>query len=393
MFPLATLLVLASLGQETAADAVTLKDGKVILGQVVDSDRRGPLLVIVRRDWAAKNLPDRLAAWEKAEGPTVQRAEAQHRDRLAAWRRDRPASPAPDDRISAYLDRELARKPGSEKSPLMVVRLARNEVKAADRRPRATGRMLRLGWLSDFEDVEAMAPDRLSDALEGRGFAPKAETPVSLDSLLPPQAETDAHWIARRAATEQANDPGARFLRFGSALLPEPAPGEAPPVGAAIDVAASAIKDLLGENRDDPLAAKLRDLAAQGRVGALVTKLDLAPDFSTAAIEATLWVRVAREKWAPALVRRVTANPDALPADAGAPLADDPQVKAAVGAIEGLGFGTISPDLKARGLNMGAATRIALGQARSALAKELDPLTISLEAPRERAAAGKPRRD
>ena len=121
-----------------------------------------------------------------------------------------------------------------------------------------------------------------------------------------------------------------------------------------------------------------------------MTRLELSPDFSSVAINATVWVRVGREKWIPALVKTATANPDAVGPGGGAPLADDPQVKAAFGAIEGLGFGTIPPEFKARSLNMGAATQVALVQARAQLAKELDPLAIPLEAPRDRAPGPKP---
>ena len=32
--------------------------------------------MLVRRDWAEKNLPDRAAAWEKAEAPIVRKAVA-----------------------------------------------------------------------------------------------------------------------------------------------------------------------------------------------------------------------------------------------------------------------------------------------------------------------------
>ena len=264
MLPLGSLLALASLGQATAADSVTFRDGKVALGQVVDSDKRGPLLMIVRRDWAEKNLPEKAAAWEKAEVPLVKKADALRRERLIAWRRDRPAGAAPGDRITAWLDEELARKPGGEKTPLILARISRSEVKTVDRRPASAGRMLRLGWRSGFEGVETMSKDRLADALEGRGYAAGSDLPVSVDALLPSQVESDARWLGRRAATELANDPGGRFLRFGSALMPEPAPGEAPPVGAAIDIAASAIKDFLGETQADPLVAKLRDLEGRG---------------------------------------------------------------------------------------------------------------------------------
>ena len=383
---LATLGLAPPPSANSAADSVTFKDGRVLLGQILDSDRRAPFLVLVRRAWAEANLPDRASTWAKAEAPLTKRAEAQRRERLQAWRRDRRPDPAGGDRITPWLDHELARMadPKAEsKSALMVVKLGRAEVKAIDRKPRRANRMLRLGWLSNLPDVEAMPRDDLARGLDGRGFDPNATSPVAIDSLLPTQPETDAQWLVRRAATEVSNDPGGRLLRYQGLILPEPAAGEAPPAGASLAAALGSLKELLGEAPVDPLPGKLRERAGQGRVGAVVTRLDLSPDFSTVAVETALWVRAGGDRWVPALVRSSTVRPDDLPANAGDGLADDPQVKAAFGVVEALGLGEVPADLKRRSLNMGAATRKALGQARGALDQELNSAALSLEPPRD----------
>ena len=99
------------------------------------------------------------------------------------------------------------------------------------------------------------------------------------------------------------------------------------------------------------------------RVGAAGDLWWLAPDLSTAAVEATLWVR-GGERWVPAIVRSSNVRPDDLPAGATDGLAEDPQVKAAFGVVEALGLGEVPPELKKRSLGMGAATRKALGEAK-----------------------------
>ena len=387
MTTISLLCVFATLGlhaapANTAADVLTLRDGKVVLGQVVDSDRRGPLLIVVRRSWATTNLPEKAAAWEKAEGPTTQRAEAQRRERLAAWKRERRPNAADGDRITPWIDRELVRlnNPNAPppKSYLVAVKVNRTDVKALTRKPRTANRMLRLGWLSNLPDVETMPQEDLAQALEGRGFSPRADTPVSIDPLLPPQLEDEARWLVRRAATEVLNDPGGRLLRYQGMVMAEPAAGEAPPAAASLNAAIGTIKELLGEAPVDPLPGKLRELAGQGRVGAVVTRLDLSPDLSSVQVETTLWVR-SGDRWNPAIVRSSTVRPDDLPANAADGLADDPQVKAVFGIVEGLGLGEVPPELKRRSLNMGAATRKALGQARGALDQELNSAALSLE--------------
>ena len=371
-----------SLAEPSVADAVTLRDGKVLLGQVLESDRRGPLLVLARRAWVEANLPDRAAVWSKAEAPITRRAEVQLRGRLLAWRAERRPGLVEGDRIGPWIDRELGRLANpDDRSRLMVVRLARPEVKSIDRKAARENRMLRLGWLLDLPDVEAMSRPDLSEALDGRGFSANGESPVSVDSLLPTQPEADARWFVRRAATEVANDPGARWIRYQGLLMAEPAPGEPPPIASGLNAALGTLKELLGEAPVDPLPGKLRELAGQGRAGVVVTRMEIAPDFSSVAVEATLWAR-GGDRWVPAVIRSSVVRPDDLPANAGNGLADDPQVKAAFGLVEGLGLGEVPADLKRRSLVMGAATKQALGQARSALDRETGTLELSLEPPR-----------
>ena len=395
MIPAGLLIGLAMLGpappaDPTSADSVTLPDGKVVLGQLLDSERPGTHVMLVRRAWAKAKLPEKLAAWEKAEAPQVLKAEGRRRERLLAWKRERKPDPTGDDRIGAWIDRELARPAGASKSSLMVVRLGRAEVKATERKSKKDNRMLRLGWLSDLPDVEGMSGEELARALEGRGFSTQGETPVSVEPLLPIQPEGDARWLVRRAATEVLNDPGGRLLRYQGMVLPEPEAGGAPPAGASLDAALGSLKELLGDAPPvDPLAAKLRELARQGRAGVVVTRLELAPDFSSAAVETTLWAR-AGDRWYPGVVRSAGVRPDDLPPDSAEGLADDPQVKAAFGLVEGLGLGEVPPELKRRSLRMGAATRKALGQARGALDQDLNALGLSLEPPRQAAPAARP---
>ena len=383
-----------------AADAVTLRDGKVVLGQVLESpDRRAPVPVLVRRAWAAAHLPERLAAWEKAEGPAVEQAESLRRGRLAAWRRDRPATPAADDRLTPWLDAELARlatqaAPGAPatRSPLLVVPLPRNSIKAVAQRPKKVQRLLRLAWTLDLPDPEAMPLAELTQGLEDRGFSAASEAAVPVDALLPTPLESDGQWAVRRAATELANLPGGRFLLYGGAVIPEPAQGEAPPAGAAMEAVTSTLKDLLGEAKVDPLPAKFAELAKQGRGGAVVTAMETAPDMSSVSVSATLWVAPpgGDRPWVRADTRSATVRPGDLAADAGANLAEDPQVKAAFDVVKALGLGEVPPELKQRSLNMGMATQRALGQAREALRQDMADRAIPLQSPKAAAPAAKP---
>src|SRR5262249_19747436 len=115
---------------ETAADAVTLRDGSVVLGQSIEPSPRGMLTMLVRRAWAEARLPGRAAKWQEAETPTLRRARAARRERLVAWKRDRAAGAGPGDRIVAWIDRQLPRLADDAeptRPALMVVQLSRGE--------------------------------------------------------------------------------------------------------------------------------------------------------------------------------------------------------------------------------------------------------------------------
>jgi hypothetical protein len=375
---------------KTAASLVTLRDGAIVRGEWVEPNARGQVGLIVRRAWLRRHAPGWANRWEAVEAPAVRRATAQRRERLESWRRERAAGRAGgEDRIVARIDRELTRlkDDAPPTSPLLTVKLNRNDVRSVGRASAAESRMLRLAWLSGVPEPEQLSVPDLKEALEGRGFDPSAEAPVSVERLLAPQVETDAAWLVRRAATEVTVDPGLRFVRYGGVVFPEPASGQPLNLGGGL-LAVSALKDLLGENQGDPLLSRLREIAARGRVGAVVTKLDVAEDLSAVSVEMTLWVRQGPERWAPAGSRSARVRPEDLGNEPGKDLANDPQVSAVFQIVESLGLGQVPPEVKRRSLGIGAATQKALGLARSAAQADLPALALPVLEPAP--AAGRP---
>jgi hypothetical protein len=378
-------------GVSTSADRVTLRDGSVVLGLVTASSpgSRGSTELLVRRAWAQKAIGQHLQRWDRATTASSRQAVVQRRKRLESWRRERARGSEPGDRIIGWLDRELARlaAPGEPKpSVLLNVRLPHNEVQAMDRKPASVERLLRLAWLCEFPDPETMPLAQLKDALQSRGYdidGAAAKTPVSVESLLPPTPEPEANWQARRAATELTVDSGLRFIRFQDTIMPDAGGGQ-DMSAVGLSSALSEIKKLLdpdGGRQADPLEEKLGAIAARGRVGAVVTRLEIQPDMSAVTVEATLWVRGPGERWAPFGFRRATVRPDDLAGAAGQNLAEDPQVKGAFRIVEMLGLGAIPADVKDRSLRIGAATEKALGTARSAFNQDLDAMALPVTEP------------
>jgi len=374
-----------------AFDRITLRDGTVVPGLVisVSPGRGGSVEFVVRREWARKNAARRTHAWERSSANSARIALAQRQERLRAWRRDRAANPADDDRIIKWIDHELARlsAPGAaDQSTLLRVRLPRDEIAGLAHRPPSAERLPQLAWLCNLPDPESMPLADLKDALEARGFAADADvksTPPSLDRLMPLVPEPDQLWLARRAATELASDSDLRFVRFQDMVIPDTGAGQLMG-GLGLSTAISELKRLLdpdGARRADPLVEKLAAIEARGRRGAVVTRLEIQPDLDGVTVESTLWICAGPKRWIPFGSRTATVRPADVRADAGQKLADDPQVQSAFDIVESLGLGSVPAELKQRSLRIGAATEKALGTARSALNHDLDALALPVLEP------------
>lgn len=376
------LLILApGLASDSAADVVTLEDGARVLGQVVDPSRKGRTVLIVRRAWAESEVPELAKAWRAAEAPWMARARSQRLQRLEAWRDQRAQGVnGGNDPVLRWLDAEIAHLKAigddGELPRLMMASVARTQVKGIERRSAEQRRLLRQGWKAGFPDVETMAVGDLRNALEGRNFS--ADDPAPVNDLLPLPIESSQRWLLRRAATEVSQDTGLRFVRFQGLVLPE----DAMQGGGQAALDAQTVNSLLGSvlggggGGADPLVGRLRAVGAKGRVGAVLTTMQIAPNLAGVQIETELLVRVGAENWRPAVSRTATVSPNQVQPGAGQALGSDPQVQAAFGLVESLGLGQISPEMKQTSLLMGAATQKALGQARTMLQGDLERLEL-----------------
>ncbi len=388
-----------------AAETVTLKDGTVLKGLILDSSSgpRGKVIVAVRRSMIAKTAP----VWSKRrfeqERATWREAVRERVGRLKAWRAERRDGPGEDRKLSRWIDDQIAslgRVENQPDSPLFVAVIDRRDVRTAERRTADQTRLVRKAWLLGIEDPETMKTSELKGTLEARGVVTDARDPASIADLLPPVSEPEDRWMIRRAATEVKYDEGNRFIRQGPMIIPDLKPGQALPGanGQPVDLKAGldVLKSLLGGGDGvDPLVTTLKGLADQGRAGAIVTELDMAPDLSRIEVRTTMYVRSPDGPWVPVLTKTGGGRPEDAPDQNAQDLAADPTVKQTFDLIESLGLGQIDPGLKNRALRVGVATRAALGQSRNAFNEELERIALpvgtspsSAEKPVDKSAPG-----
>jgi hypothetical protein len=380
------LIVIASTGladgAASAADAVTLSDGTVVHGQVLEATPRGQLVVLVRREWAKTNAPAWLMKWEADELPLVRRARRDRKIRLSDWRHARAGtSAAGGDPVVAGVDREIRQLSTLRPPPtvLMTATLARHEVRSVARRPEADARLLRLGWLAGLGGVETMSVDELKAALQFRGRL-RADAPAWVDALLPLAPEPDDRWRARRAATELAAEPGLRFVRFRQLTLPETGPGSDPPPRNTTELLDSpagrtAFESIQGINAFDGTDRLLDGVANRGRVGAIVSRLEFSVDSDAADAEATFWVRQESGRWAAIFTRKATARTDE-PAGIEVRYPEGTPIRSALLVLESVQATPSSPETSQQRQARGSAAERALGRARAALDFDLAPLVL-----------------
>jgi hypothetical protein len=388
MFLSAVRVVCAMVGAvnppDSAADAVTMADGTVLLGQVLEPVPGGGLLMLVRRDWARARAPAWLRRWERAEAPLVLRARRERKERLAVWRQDRAgANGAAGDPLTAWIDREIPRL-STLRPPRIVLTaaaLSRHEVRQVVRRDEPTARLLRLGWLAGLGGVETMSVRDLRDALAFRGRL-RPDAPVSVDALLPLYPESEDRWRTRRAATEAAAEPDLRFVLFRQFVLPEIMPGgDAAPATTTelIDSPAGrlAFGSIQAVTPFDAVQERLDDFADQGRTGAVVTRLEFNVDSDRAEAESTFYVRLSGGDWSPVYRRNATARTDELDGAAGpVPGPDASPVRTTLLVLESVASSPSSPKVSGRRQAIGAAARLALARARAALDLDLAPFVL-----------------
>jgi hypothetical protein len=362
----------------SAADVIELRDGSSLLGQVYEPAPLGGLVVLVRRDWAQANLPAWLKVWQREEVPLVRQARHERKLRLTEWR-DELDDGGP---LRSWVGREIVKLSTLRvpRTPLMGARLKRADVRSVMRQPIEVGRLLRLGWLAEIDNVETKPVLELKDELDRRKLLRPTDR-GRVDGLLPLYPESADRWRTRRAATEVALDPGLRFVQFRDFLIPEAGPNNPPPrtTTELLDSpeGLGGFGSIQAVTPFDAIQERLGDAADQGAVGSIVSRLVFSVDSDRADTESTLWVRQSGGRWSPTFSHKGTATVDE-PEDAGPTPAEATPIRSLLLVLEGVAATPSSPEVSERRQEIGATAQRALGRARAALQAELDAYVLSV---------------
>ncbi|MFO0910798.1 MAG: hypothetical protein U0794_21070 [Isosphaeraceae bacterium] len=368
----------------TVADAISLRDGLTLLGQVEGFSPQGELVVVARRAWVQENLPEKLENWQRYETEIVRRARLERRERLREWQLARARTAPPGDPIMPWLQREIGRMADTRpaQTPLMRVYLSAGELRGMARREPEWSRMLRVGWLNDYPDIEEAEPRPLKEELDSRELL-KPNDPAWVDGLLPLKSETEAQWRTRRAVTEATFETRLRFVRFRDFILPETGPERDTDLprnqtelldSSSAQVVYRSMNSVLPA---DPVRVRLEVEGRRGRIGAIVSRVDWATDFRSANAETGLWVRQEGGQWSQVLTRKANVDVNEPPD----PLGPGPRevsfpIRTTVKVLEMFGAAPSLPAVSDERLGAATAAQRALGRARAVLSRDLGPFVL-----------------
>jgi hypothetical protein len=358
---------------QLAVDLVSLKSGTTLHGAIARYDARGSLTMAVAREWLRKASPDLFAKRTRGEVSVRRAALEQLRDRLV-----KELAGVPDDsRLGAFLrserkraERLLTETAPSDERQFVWLDLTKKEIAKIKPASAANLRIAGWSWFERLANVETRDADDLAHELERRGIDPTQLLPDLADRF-PIRRQDDREWRARMALVDYALDKPLDFQGTGDVLVrvdrsanaKDAGPLMAKLLGGQVD---ALFKDLLGESRsatakaeptDAWLKTAYREAESLKARGLRATRVDLNLGGRQASVYSVFAVHLNNGDWEVIWSDRETQDGTKERAATEAAIADDPQVKAALGNLQSLGVA--ADDHVRQAIRFGAATMTA----------------------------------
>lgn len=350
-------------------DVVSLKSGKTYRGAILTRQDDGAVMMAVSGEWLRKADAKEFERQSSAARDSQRAAWTQTRDRIAELLADPPESKS----LAFFLKQELQRLDQELKaetppeSRFVVVEIPGSQVGKIVPAPPDRQRMAIFAWNEGLAGVETRSAAELRKDLLVADIDVDGPLP-DLSVLLPAREQSEAEWSARLAIVQYTLDEGLDFQGMGDTLIRT---GD----NAQLDLAAilpkllsSQVDSLLGDLLEPglkpktPPAAKPQALkpaiaiAEKNRQhGFRVTRLDLNVDRFAVAVHTEFVAKLADDNWQTVWKDSESADGSKVRADIENRIANDPQVKAVLESMKGLGAG----DAVTQAIRVGAATMTA----------------------------------
>ena len=362
--------------QRLGVDIVNFDNNQRLYGIVMTPQGQRPLRVLVERAWLKTTYPDLLAELENAELRKRVKAAEDLKSRIESWMEVRKN----DRLLKIFLEDELARigdeAPQEDSSGKFVIaELGAARVHRVFRQPNDRKRIVGLAWEHDLPDVTTRSTIRLRKDLEAKNVDVERAR-FDLSSEIKLVGQTEQQWAAKVALVEfhlrkelEFQGTGKNLIRAGT--KPDPAAMIGNLLGSSLDISALG-RDLgLPEFRSNT-PKKTEDLwwrrptqeaEKDGFRGVLLTRLNQSALSNRISVESHFFAMESPGKWFEIYRGSATADANASDPDELNAIKEDPQIKAILDQIKGLGLGVDEATL-AKALGHGAATQRALRKAK-----------------------------
>jgi hypothetical protein len=352
-----------------AVDVVSLKSGKTYRGSILTRQADGTVLMAVSRAWLQKSDPKEFDRQAPAARDSQRAAWTQTRDRIAELLTNPPESKS----VAFFLKQELQRLDQELKaetppeSRFLVLEIPGAKVTKIVPAPPDRQRMAIFAWNEGLAGVETRSAAELRKDLLAADVDVDGPLP-DLSDLLPAREQSEAEWSARLAIVRYTLEKGLDFQGMGDTLVRT---GD----GAQLDLArilpkllSSQVDSLLGDLLEPGLKLKTPPSAKPQALnpaiaiaeknqqnGFRVTRLDLNADRLAVTVHTEFVAKLADDNWRTVWKDSESADGSKVRSDIENRIANDPQVKAMLESMKGLG----ARDGVTQAIRVGAATMTA----------------------------------
>jgi len=386
-------------GSRLAVDVVKLKSGKTVRGTIARADADGSLTMAVSREWLRKADPKLLASVEAEEARTRIAALEQLRDRI----KKELERVSEDSAVATFLRVERKRiesrhaEDAAEQPQFVWLELTPKKVAKITSPSADQKRIAGWSWYERLANVETRDAEDLARELARKRIDPAQPVP-DLSERLPLRLQDEREWSARMALIHYSLGKPLDFQGTGDLLVRADraknadhiAPLIAKLFGGQVD---ALLKDLLNERRSAPnpsagasakspnawLEPAIRQAEREKARAFRATRVDLGLERRQATVHSAFVVQLASGKWEIIWSDRDTEDGSLERPAMEAGIANDPQVKSALGLLKSLGAN--GDDQVRSAIRFGAATMAAQQAVNSRFSKFQEPYLRRLDGP------------
>lgn len=413
--PLAVLIILvlsisplqaqlpSSSKKSLVVDEVITTDGKRFYGIILNNSNRDGLTIMIRRDWLEKTHPDLYQTHLADESEKEIQVLTNHLFRLEAWWKSRKDNSELVEFVDGEMERVEKQREAKQKNQnaklqsFTLLNFPSNKLKRVYRQPRERHHMAGIAWKHNIDRVTTRSIKAIRRDLEAKNIEWMKESFDLSNQLTVSQEQSEEQWRARIALIEYQLCQPLDFQGTGSMLV-RTDPNQANLKPGDIN---AMMKELMNSNMQSDLNGLLsgnpllKDLgignnfknnqpkqdsnwwqsaaktAESEKINGFLTARVINETAGNAArVELCFFAYIKPNQWKQIIKIESRASHNDVDAAQVDRINNDPQIKGLLDLTRGLGIG--SSDMIEKAVRHGAATKLALEEAKDEFHQFLD---------------------